>query len=259
MAMLSLVAVYGQSNSDSSEVRTTKNLQKEPIPEKLRSLTDLQKLGPPLTLLQRLEWLVRWLAEERRQPSKTTTGIGGGPIDSGYIQQQLIRAMGGGGDLRALKWLSISTEVKDPTIKLAFKLALGLQGDEAQLHVLANTLTESEDPNHRLLAAFGLGIIQAQDALPLLKQALNDPYKVTAYGIGEHTGNTEYPVRITAEGAIRQIELPEGREFAKRKIAQFKELTKDYELFVVENKTALHRIVSLANGIRPPTVPPEQR
>ena len=54
-----------------------KSKQGEPqIPARLTVLTDLQLLQYAPTPLDKLEVLVRWLAEEKRQPSKTTVGLG---------------------------------------------------------------------------------------------------------------------------------------------------------------------------------------
>ncbi|MFY9234877.1 MAG: HEAT repeat domain-containing protein [Fimbriimonadaceae bacterium] len=243
LAAAILAIVYGQGGASRQDSKSGTPPAPQ-IPQRLTSLTDLQLLRD-MTLLSRLEWYVQWLAEEKRLPSKTTTGIGGGAIDSGYIQQQLVRSMAGGGDPRGLKWLVNSGLVKNREFDLEFRLALGLLADQTQKDVLISTVTADPNPNHRLLAASGLGRINARDAFAALRQvAANDPYYVNYVGSNDPK-TREYPVRKKAESALRMIEDVDADLTLKDRVQKLNVLLADYEAFVAANIDTLRRIAGL--------------
>ena len=58
------------------------------LPPKLSSLTDLQPVArrTDIDSVEKTEILFLWLKEERKQPTPTSKGLGGGDINSSYIQ-----------------------------------------------------------------------------------------------------------------------------------------------------------------------------
>ncbi|MFY9234878.1 MAG: HEAT repeat domain-containing protein [Fimbriimonadaceae bacterium] len=227
---------------------STQNSLSQVVPWRMESLTDFKYLNYANDKLERLEILVRWLAEEKREPSEKRAGLGGGPIDSGYIQQQLIRSLAGSGaDPRGLRWLASSPEVRDPEMKLACKLALGLRFDQEQKNILIRTLERDGNPNHRLVAAFGLGNLDAQEARSLLKKvAKSDPFHVNKVG-SDDPKTREFPVRVMAEGALRMLDDPVSRRISREQTAALRRELADSGSFVKLNAVALRRIVVFAN------------
>jgi hypothetical protein len=125
------------------------------LPARLRSLADLGLVARnrDLTPLQKTEVEIAWLVEERRVASPTTRGLGGGPIDSDYIQRQLIVCLGVDGDPGALDLLLNSGEFEDQGIRDALCLALAFNGDKRQIQPLIAMLKSDPSPGHRYLAA----------------------------------------------------------------------------------------------------------
>ncbi len=82
---------------------------------RLTSLTDLNPLlnAGTLSMAQRTEVLVAWLAQERRCPSPVNLGLGG-DIDSGYIQAQIIKALAEIGDPAVLSDMALDYSLDPP-------------------------------------------------------------------------------------------------------------------------------------------------
>ena len=61
--------------------------------------------------------LAWWLAQERANPSPPTTGLGGGGIDSGYIQAQIVKMLRRMGDASAMTELVESGTISDEGVR----------------------------------------------------------------------------------------------------------------------------------------------
>ncbi|MHB1460116.1 MAG: HEAT repeat domain-containing protein [Armatimonadota bacterium] len=182
------------------------------IPAKLSSLRDLRLVldRNDLTSAQKTDMLLSWLDKERRQPTPTTTGFGGGDINSGYIQAQIIKSLKEVGNPLTLIAV-ISDPNTDPNIIDAAHLALGRMGDITQIPKLINILEHHSEPYFRVIAAETLGSLGATRAIPALERALHDEYTVMggAYVGGPREPATAYPLRDAAEVALRVLNMPD--------------------------------------------------
>jgi hypothetical protein len=143
------------------------------LPERLRGLPDLQKVGPrsELTPRQRMEIMLYWLGREMARPSETVGAPGGGVIDSAYIRVQIIMSLAGIGDPVYLDEVQKHHNVSE-AIREAVGLALGLAGDRAQIGRMMEIFQHHPQPAERVLAARALGVMGAVEAAPILEQAL---------------------------------------------------------------------------------------
>lgn len=195
---------------------------------KLTNLTDLGPVlrRPDLTSTQRTEVLVSWLVEERQHPSRVTQGLGGGDIDSGYIQAQIVKALAEVGDLLMIDGLTESLsgppETADPTVVDALILAVGLMGDRSKIPGITDILATHREGFFRTLAAEALGSLGATEVKPTLEKALADSFAVMG-GAGDIGGPRKlvYPVREAAEVALRVLSNPAAMEFTKQKTEAF--------------------------------------
>jgi len=183
------------------------------LPVKLGSLLDLRPVlvRNDLTSAQKTGLLLSWLIEERRHPTPTGTGLGGGDINSGYIQAQIIKSITEVGNPLTLTAV-ISDPNTDPNIIDAAHLALGLMGDTTQIPKLIDILDNHSEPDYRVTAAETLGSLGAIDAIPALERALHDEYTVIGGGGGlggPREPATVYPLRDAAEVAIRVLNMPD--------------------------------------------------
>lgn len=175
------------------------------LPGRLTSLADL---GEPLTKAnlsapERVEVLLKWLGQERANPTPATTGLAGGTIDSGYIQAQIILTLWEQGDPQAMTAAveagHLAEGVRDGAI-----LALGMMGDASRIPRLLDILAAHPEGYYRALAARALGMLGAAEARTALREALNDQFAVQA---GNCTQGlyTAYPVREAAQAALRKL------------------------------------------------------
>lgn len=242
------------------------------LPARLRDLNDLRLLkddapqaaiealadapeapGPPpkerFTAPQKTEVLLSWLRAERRDPSPTTTGGGGGPIDSGYIQAQLVKKLEVEGDPRAVEWVLSSRDLKDEGLRDAMRLVLGFKGDRSQVHDLERILLKNPNPDFRSIAAEDLGLLGSASSLPALERALGDEYPLT-FASHSHGGEvvTLHPVRqvvaetirILSDSTVREAQMERGRFFARTAAAMRRDT-------LPGNMTPRH-FVDIANG-----------
>jgi hypothetical protein len=192
------------------------------LPARLTSLTDL---GPvlqrkDLTAAQRTDVLVSWLTRERAHPSGTVRGLGGGDIDSGYLQAQLIKALAEAGDARAVAGVAASTTLADDGLRDAARIVLGMMGDRQQVSSLLVVLATHKEADFRALAAVALGRVGAVEAIPALEAAREDGATRRASNCtrGSHTS---YPVREAATSALRVLRSPDALARAKLRTDRF--------------------------------------
>jgi hypothetical protein len=207
------------------------------FPVHLHSLIDLAPLlrGKDITNLHKTEILLYWLAEERAHPSSPSIGVGGSIIDSGYIQVQILMAFREVGDA-----LALDAVLRDPSVGGDFKdrirVGLGLMGDRRQTGAIIRILKQSDDPWLRAMAARALDWSGGTEAVPALKSALTDSFRVRRGTRGgmespeEATGS--YPIREEVQQTLRNLQNPKvlqmrletSQRFTDRLVEQVKEL-----------------------------------
>jgi hypothetical protein len=195
-----------------------------PLPERLRDLRDLapEVLAPHARGRQVVTaTLITWLYNEHSTPSPTTRGLGGGPIDSGYIKAQIVLELGQTGDRRLIRaarrsaryerirdWLTVALALTVDWPKPSPREARALLPEMRTLvpHLAALVLSHPE-PFLRERAARALGDIGDPAALPALRKALADPEGLRSPG---QTDRVIHPVREAARASIRIIESGKG-------------------------------------------------
>jgi HEAT repeat protein len=197
------------------------------LPNRLGRLSDMTPLyeRADLTPEQRTDVLLYWLNEERREPSPPTQGAGGS-IDSGYIQAQVVKALGELGDPLLLSRYASDTSTLDAMIRDAVQLALAWMYDARQVPNLIRILESSSEPDYRALAATALGSMRATEAVPVLEAALDDVFSRTAEGCLEGP-RLLYPVREAARGALDALADPSLAEYARARCEAFARRLKD--------------------------------
>jgi hypothetical protein len=219
----------------------------ESFSPKLRSLTDLTPLleRKDLTALQRSEVLLMWLAEERRQPTKTFMGLGG-EITSGYIQVQIIKGFYELGDAAVVEWIANAPQVADQGIRDGMCLALGIMGDRKQAPALLRILRTHPIGDFRALAAETLGYLGIEEAKGALQQAMQDPFTVKSGG--HHSDlHTAYPVRKRAERALTALDAVELLVAAEERAEKFTARLKESKENARRKNIGQSRFIAIAN------------
>jgi hypothetical protein len=147
------------------------------LPPRLTSLTDLTAVHErkDLTPAQKTSALVAWLIEEREHPSATRRGLGGGDIDSGYTQAQILKALVQEGDPLVVSTMASDPDV-DADVRAGMRIVLGLMGDRDSAPELIDILEAHPEADFRVGAAEALGSLGATEAAPALARALEDPF-----------------------------------------------------------------------------------
>ncbi len=253
-----LVGSQRQGRPTSKVVQT-----KVEYPAKLHHLYDLAQFDSDHTssVLDKTEVLLRWLVEERRHPTPVEPGITGGPIDSYYIQRQIIETMVGQADARALRWLAkqggISSELRRVLL-----LQMNDHENPATLEATLNTLLHDPNPYLRAYAARSLNDWDGEVAEQALEIAANDPF-VLEYRSAHHLPqdpNPEpavrrwYPVREMAREALRNRASEDGCPTSPHRlewVADRQKLFQGYEDFVREHQAELQRLLAIAMSDSP--------
>ena len=227
------------------------------LPAKIRGLADLSLIdqAKDLEAVQKTEVLLTWFVQERRRPTPTSQGAGGGPVDSYYIQTQISQMMAGAGDLRAMKWLATSPKLRSVAVRRALFISLNDVQDDRGRIALLDTLVNDPNPYMRERAAVGLGYWKHDDVIVALRNALSDPFSVT-YEPAHLSPNqkpgirTYYPVRRSAAEALRNFENNSagGTSWLERWKKKFNERMEGYDEFIVEHRADLDRLLRIANG-----------
>ena len=181
------------------------------LPNRITHLGEKNRLGPEsgLSLAQRTEVLLYWLANERHEPQ--IQSLAPGLLnDGGYVQSQFIAALFEKGDAALLDTISLDKRVA-PWAREAAQLGLGLKGDKAQVPTLIRVLKTEPGGEFRILAAHALGVCGAKEAIPDLEAAVkSDTYTRPYNGCTPppHAiapDGTYYPVREEAKEALRNL------------------------------------------------------
>lgn len=193
------------------------------LPARLSNLTQLQLVTRPvdITPVQKTEVLMAWLMEERRNPTPTSPGLGGGDISSSYIQAQIVKAMAEVGNPVTLRAIAADEKI-DADVRDGARIALCLMGDGTQIPMMIDILEHSPEPDFRATAAGALGRLAATEARQALTAALYDRYQAT--GSYKRAGSrTVYPVAEAARSALRVLNSkdPELKKRVEAKKAEF--------------------------------------
>ena len=217
------------------------------MPNRLTGSNDWKKLAP-LPLTAQTEVMLAWLVEERREPTPTYKGLGGGPIDTDYTQAQIVHSLASG-DPRVLRWLVRSDRVRSSEMKAILGLALAMSGDKtAKPHIL-KALSSNKNPWLREKAATFLGEWPDDETVEALKAALDDPYHIQF----ERTLDTvevvdKYPVREAAEHTLDVIARGlKPNEWSSKWLEKYEQAMQDYDSFVSGRAGDLDRILAIVN------------
>lgn len=195
------------------------------LPSQMTRLTDFQRLDQAtLSKPEQTDVLVWWLAQERANPSLPTTGLGGGRIDSGYIQAQIIIALSHQGDPKVMTTLVESDAISDQGVRDGVICALGMMGDASRIPRLLEILETHKEGDFRAMAARALGDLAAAEAAEALNRARTDGFAVQAGSdVGPRRLWVKYPVRQAAVGALRMLNSEERRAKAQQRREAFAE------------------------------------
>jgi hypothetical protein len=219
------------------------------LPARLRNLTDLALLHrAKLTPLQNTEVALAWLAGELREPSPTTIGLGGGPVDTAYTLQEIITELSLNGDPAAMGLLLSSGQIRNDDVADAVRLALAYHGDGRQVQPVLRMLAGHSSPCFRILAAYRAARLGVLAAIPLLERALADEYCVAVPN--KRTGEPEpyYPVREVAAGSLRALRNPDRVAAAGARCEAFARGLAARPLRRVGDSAVLKRLTLAANG-----------
>lgn len=231
-----VLSIDESANKQNNNIQNKIPSWKNDFPDKLRNLKDLNiVIGYKGENSIKCGVLLTWLAKERKSPSESSKGTGGGEIDSGYIQSQIIKCISENPDYTGLKDITTINNINS-NLKDAIIIALGKNGDITQEKELIRILVDSKDPDYRALAAISLGYIGSNLAIPYLKDALEDKFNRKACNCvqGEYL---EYTVKDAAETALRMI----NNEKRKDKVEKLKKKYND-KLEKEKNDNKTHKI-----------------
>jgi hypothetical protein len=184
------------------------------------------KSQPPA---KRLDQGLAYLKGELAHPSPTVWGIAGGPIDTGYVQAQIVGTLAFPGSEVPRLLRQRRDGAKDPRLKKLLTVALGLTGAQdtfADLLQVARTDRHAAIRNTAMRAVTDLfrkplptdiprrlrpgetwappTAAQKKAAVALFLFALRDPY-VSYLGLNEKVGKAVYPVREEAASSLGQL------------------------------------------------------
>lgn len=252
----SFVALFAIAWSQGTNVNSDQRLHGLPV--KLKALPDLAlvEAAKDLTSLQRTEVLLTWLVEEHRNPSPTQPGANGAPIDSAYVEAQIVQSLiGGQGDLKAAWWLANSARLRSIHVRRAMFLSLGGTDHREVVNSLLDTARNDSNPHFRALAVIWLGGKDDPRISKVLEDALNDPYVLRYENSHSRLADpitrvrTWRPVREAAEEAIRNRDAglhKDPTRTASRRSA-LERLTTGLDTFARTNKTILNQLLSVGN------------
>ncbi|MDO8586055.1 MAG: HEAT repeat domain-containing protein [Armatimonadota bacterium] len=180
-----------------------------------------------LSSTDRVDRLVALLRREITEPSAPVLGIGGGPIDSGYVQEVILGSVrtyvqqgANRESLRncvASKLASLASSDKPMADRLT--VMLGNVGDRSVVPALINVMENHEDGFMRYAAARALGGIGDRSSIPALKRCLEtDTFARVRLGSSIRNLTPREmvysPVRLAAAEALRSMGeiVPVGAE-----------------------------------------------
>jgi|GEM_PF-2480616 len=197
----------------------------------LRAITERV---PAATPAERAEKCLSLLKEEMANPSRSVMGTGGGPIDTGYVQNVIIGSFIHSSApnvseqecLEVRDWANSALKrEEDKNVRDRLTLVLGHTGDKSVVPQLVEILQNHPEGFMRFEAAMALYATNDPSSVPALKRALNsDTYaRVRTGGCLEAPLSGEQmvysPVRAAAARALTRlgVTVPKGAELVDAK------------------------------------------
>jgi hypothetical protein len=131
-------------------------------------------------------------------------GIGGGPIDTVYVQSVIIAVMGQTVPKQSL--LQALNHERDDTIKVRIMFALVAAGDRTFLNEVQSLLRSSNDNLTRLAATHAFRNAFKEDIEAILPTMRDDTYSCIVFRDGRYF--KVYPIRQAAYEALSQARVP---------------------------------------------------
>ncbi len=173
---------------------------------KLRKFYDAKGENPETSIAE----LIFYLREEVAHPSQPRMGVGGGPIDTVYVQDVMITVMAQAVPQQTL--LRAYSQEKDNTIKTRLMLALATAGDRTFLTDVQDLLETSDDNLIRLAATRALRNAPKERLEAVLPTVRDDTYSRIVFRDGRYV--KVYPIRQSAHEALAQANVtPKGWTF----------------------------------------------
>lgn len=167
---------------------------------KLRAVSE----GKLRSTQEGMNQLLSYLREEIAHPSSPRLGIGGGPIDTIYVQSVIVGVMAGAVPPPML--LDAIQEKANGDLRTHLLLALVLAGDQTFVDEACALFENSENDLVRVLVARAARNFPKEKAVALLAGAQHDMYSRIADRDGEYV--KIYPVRQAAHESLLQLKVP---------------------------------------------------
>jgi hypothetical protein len=181
----------------------------------------------------RVQTFMSMLTKEMQTPSTPIMGMGGGPIDSGYVQEVIMGCVctwAQKDDERASIRAVLKTYVasaSDPALQDRLAVMLGYTADRSVVPTLTRILRTDPEGFMRHSAALALGRLLDPASVPALKEALaTDTYARVRSGgcVGPRYKGADAvyaPVRLAASVALRRMgeTVPTNAEMVDAKYA----------------------------------------
>lgn len=222
------------------------------LPARMRDLSDLELTDTnTLTPPQKTEVILSWLVEERNHPSPTTQGTGGSPIDSDYLQAQIVKDLEVWGDPNAVGWVLSSTSLKDEGLRDIMVLVLGSMGDRSQLPKIESIMQDNPNPYLRAIAAEDLGLLGSVSSIPVLEKAAKDPFFLT-FASESHGGKVIdfYPVRQVAGETLKVLRDPDALKLKMERNQFFVQRLNNARLYAHQHNLKPERFTKIADRSR---------
>lgn len=187
----------------------------------------------PQSAAQRVDTRIQLLKEEMAFPSSPAFGIGGGPIDTGYLQRVIMgsvcTAAQRGAEREEIRRLvsarMVSLSVSESALVDRLAIMLGCCGDPAAGPKLVQILEKHPDGYMRFNAAMALGEMPGYvEAIPALRRAMvSDTYaRIRLSDSFQHYNSATMvysPVRAAAAAALKRLgqRVPQGVEVVPAK------------------------------------------
>ena len=227
------------------------------LPTRIRDLGELElTTTSDLTLPQKTEIILSWLAEERNHPSPTTRGTGGSPINSNYIQAQIVKNLEVWGDPNAVGWVLASTSLKDEVLRDAMVLVLGSMGDQSQIAKIESIMLSNPNPYLRAIAGENLGLLGSVSSIPVLEKAAKDPFFQT-FASESHGGKVIdfYPVRQVAGETLKVLRDPVSIKLKLERNQFFVQRLSNARIYARQHNLKPDRFIKIARRSKA-TAPP---
>ena len=197
----------------------------------LRQLGSIQD-GLPASAKERIKQGVQYLEQELASPSVSSWGIGGGPIDTGYMQSAILGTLKFPGaqapDALRRQW----KDATDPRLKDFLAISLAELGAEDVVPTVVRLARDDKDGSIRMMALIALHTFlsppresdvpqkvlltrpldakTAKTVLDVFAAGLQDPFK-RYYGARQSEKGTYYPAQEQAYHGLRKMGLQVSR------------------------------------------------